>query len=1026
MEKHKIEIKRSFPLRLVMTHSIKETLSRKCYFALAFLSCFLVSLVALVANSVVSQGPIIFLLVAENNVGEQDYVVTALPTKVSSSEISLDKYFYRFINYTQIISNSVDQVPEIELLSSPRILRPAKIKECKSCADSDATIYFIDTEKEKNMKLGRAYSTDSNHMSSSDECVIHQNLVANFRKKDKALVTFKYDQFLKNIIVSNFESELSKNETLYTSIDSSNSTIYDVSFECKIINILSEPFGKLGDSSDSFVFMEYKYLGNLLSKKINSTLIDSFPGLPAIINNLNMYHYADSTLVNFPNDRIKRYLVSSFDDLKLDAALFFNQLGVKGEGLSVSLPLVTEMQPLYYGAIFLGLILNLIIIILFGLSILLIYSLLLVTTETSTYDLGIIRLIGSTKKTIVSLLVTQCLLFSVPAFIVSFFLHFLILKGVGRVLSKLSSSDSEIAVSGNAILYAFIICNLCPILASIQPIYNLTNKSLSESLSSLGKTSGVKIEVISLVNRERSTLIIFGILTCIYGISIYYLLPLSLLSMNLYLLLTIFLWILIGMLIGFVLLVSNLELIVQKLLTYALLFWSKSFIKQVLLKNFISHRIRNQSTNRMFSLSVGVLILLIVSMNIEFTSNFLNISKKIGSNVSMTPAGKTYFTATALKNLIDTLKNNSLISEFTYITPTVNNLCCDTIYENEGKAFTFSLNTVAIGPNFHRAADETFLKVVKEHLKIEGSVPSEHLYVLQNKGRMGQSTFFTDQINLAINDTYYLTITSPDSKEYLNFLFKTSFILSSNPGIEMAGSEVSARKRSALISYPMFSEMLLKISSFFYVETTILDTFSTTQNKIENIPFSIRYNSIPINNVLMKTPDSTADTFNKIYDIIDKDPTINASVLSDVKSVNVIARTQSFIKIIFYFFSLIILIYCFFNLSATMIINIYEQQKEIAVLRALGMTSRSINLIYVAEAVIIIISASLVGLIIGTIIAWTMLIQRVLFTNLPLRFNFPYLEMFFILILGIFGGFASSFFSIRKVSRKQINSLMKS
>lgn len=51
--------------------------------------------------------------------------------------------------------------------------------------------------------------------------------------------------------------------------------------------------------------------------------------------------------------------------------------------------------------------------------------------------------------------------------------------------------------------------------------------------------------------------IAFALISSIFGISIYYFLPLSMLSFNFALLLNIFFWILIGMLVGFILLSLN-------------------------------------------------------------------------------------------------------------------------------------------------------------------------------------------------------------------------------------------------------------------------------------------------------------------------------------------------------------------------------------------------------------------------------------------------------------------------------------
>lgn len=55
---------------------------------------------------------------------------------------------------------------------------------------------------------------------------------------------------------------------------------------------------------------------------------------------------------------------------------------------------------------FLGIILNMIIAILFVLSSVLLYTLLLISVETKTYELGVIRVLGFNKPGIVFMILT--------------------------------------------------------------------------------------------------------------------------------------------------------------------------------------------------------------------------------------------------------------------------------------------------------------------------------------------------------------------------------------------------------------------------------------------------------------------------------------------------------------------------------------------------------------------------------------------------------------------------------------------
>ena len=65
--------------------------------------------------------------------------------------------------------------------------------------------------------------------------------------------------------------------------------------------------------------------------------------------------------------------------------------------------LLSQMQVYSYGILFIGLVFNILLIIFVIISILLIYSLLMITTETKTFDTGVMRLLGLTSSGFVAM-----------------------------------------------------------------------------------------------------------------------------------------------------------------------------------------------------------------------------------------------------------------------------------------------------------------------------------------------------------------------------------------------------------------------------------------------------------------------------------------------------------------------------------------------------------------------------------------------------------------------------------------------
>jgi ABC-type antimicrobial peptide transport system permease subunit len=82
----------------------------------------------------------------------------------------------------------------------------------------------------------------------------------------------------------------------------------------------------------------------------------------------------------------------------------------------------------------------------------------------------------------------------------------------------------------------------------------------------------------------------------------------------------------------------------------------------------------------------------------------------------------------------------------------------------------------------------------------------------------------------------------------------------------------------------------------------------------------------------------------------------------------------------------------FFSLISSMYANVREQTKEIGVLRAIGLTKPRLYRVYMYEAFTLVFSSSVMGMIIGSFVGYTMVIQQALFTQRPLEFHFERLS----------------------------------
>lgn len=272
---------------------------------------------------------------------------------------------------------------------------------------------------------------------------------------------------------------------------------------------------------------------------------------------------------------------------------------------------------------FIGLIFDVLLLIFFIVAVLLVFSLLLASVETKAFEFGVMRLVGLTKSGFVGMVLMQASMFVLPAVILAFTLSFPFIAIIYSVLLKENLGYMPSVVpSWRAVFNALIIGLLIPLFSSIIPIRRGLNANLNETLDQTRSKS--KSTIITLTNNKMLDTLPFlfqGALSVILGIFVYYGLPVALLEFNIELLLLIFFTLLFGMITGLVLIATNLQPSLERLFLYLFFFWETSGMRAVLKKNMVTHRRKNKLTAIIYSLSLGCIIFLLTTANVQM--NFI-------------------------------------------------------------------------------------------------------------------------------------------------------------------------------------------------------------------------------------------------------------------------------------------------------------------------------------------------------------------------------------------------------------------
>jgi len=94
-------------------------------------------------------------------------------------------------------------------------------------------------------------------------------------------------------------------------------------------------------------------------------------------------------------------------------------------------------------------------------------------------------------------------------------------------------------------------------------------------------------------------------------------------------------------------------------------------------------------------------------------------------------------------------------------------------------------------------------------------------------------------------------------------------------------------------------------------------------------------------------------------------------------------------------------------------------------MRALGFTRVRLIFLYIYEAFILVMASSILGVLVGTIAAFTMVAQFSTFAGMPTIFYFPWTQLITILIAALLCALLSTVGPTRAIVKKNVASILK-
>ncbi len=704
---------------------------------------------------------------------------------------------------------------------------------------------------------------------------------------------------------------------------------------------------------------------------------------------------------------------------------------------NIKLPKLKTLELSEYLTMFITVFFVVVSIVAMLISGILINGILKTSVEERIREFGIFRTLGAYKRYNFFIVLTQGFLLSnfgtIFGIISAYFMtQFVIIPFANEyLLSGMRFGETfKFSFTWVSILIAYLMGISVGIAVSISPALKVARLQLIESihpyrhedtLYRLRKKAGVNIK-----------LVLAGIILCVNGGFIWFIIPRLLISMNITLLATTFIILLLVFLIGLTL--AGLGLIPLFLRLAIIIFtpFSRKIIQVIKIFVFRYQR-RNLSTVVTIALSFSFVIFassliqtqteqVSVLTRLEYGSDL--VIKTTGWEERELTYGDVYLEDEGFgggvggdddvshsteeievdPNRIMTTDSESIVESIDGVerasTVLASPFQLTQIYSEQEKEFEAEL------ADYAGISEEviTLLGIDDEYIS---TVDTEN--VVMTRGEMEQSfedLFENDdeykciigeglavELKLELGDKARISIQRGDESE--NYEFRIVGMASCMPGFaeEFGASRSSADDGGVLITQETYLE-IVDIPEPAWIDTIFIKVQDNCDEEdIEDIE------------------DEIDDLFQNDYDY-------------DLFNLERMVENQrQMFQVINALFMLVLIstvIICLFGLLASSYSTIIERTKEIGILRTLGLKGKEINRMFKIEASIIVLSAGTIGVLVGWLSGWLIASNLNLFNDIPYTPVFPLVNILVIYFLSFAFIWIGMHFMLRKARRKKI------
>ncbi len=666
----------------------------------------------------------------------------------------------------------------------------------------------------------------------------------------------------------------------------------------------------------------------------------------------------------------------------------------------------------------------------------LINSILSTSAEERVREFGIARVVGGSKAYPVKMVLFEGLLLGLIGSIIGIILGITLMRPISQALFPMYNFQFEYSevtwlIQPQTLLITFMIGTCASLVIALLPALKTAKLDLIKSITPFqSKEEGYEIKKEGSMNVKS---FVVGIAIATIGMIVFILLPNILVTGDFMLTISLFVGLLMAILIGLVFASVGIVPLIQKLILGLISPAIKKYsnILKISLKRY---RRRNTSTVLMFSISFSFIFFITSMTEMQSENMSLNLEFQYGSDLVVMNQELVNPDSALTLEMVEELKDLPGVDKLTialHNTFDFQATLAAAFEINEGQVGFSGEGTEELMTNLFQfyttqeeakirttagdmmdfdvvdaafiGIDEDFTDIIQENLIIWKSDKSSAGYSFNELFSQNNTCIIAKSIasRLGIQEVgeqIRMTFYDPlDEKDPGNVtLFKVVGISGGIPGFyNFRSNELTAEGGGVMVSLENYMR-LMKIANpgedDMIIDKVFINLIDGTEANIKETKEDIRikYN--------------------------DKDIVIDDAI-SKINFMEEMTERQSFLMELILMFTIMISI---FGLISSMYAIMLERKFEIGILRSMGMKSRNVRNMFLIESMVILLSAGIMGTIIGSYSAYLMETNTGLMTEMPVIFTIPTDVIIRVFILSISVGFLGNYLILMRLSRQSI------